>query len=95
MTADGRCRPGQVVQEALHALHFLLDELHVDPDAAQEQRLVTKEAQQRAHGARRELSHGSGCWLLLQRRHARLLSLSSSAAPPPWCVLNFQLTSEA
>uniref|UniRef100_A0A804UGW6 Uncharacterized protein n=1 Tax=Zea mays TaxID=4577 RepID=A0A804UGW6_MAIZE len=55
--AAGVRRAGQVHQEAVHALHLLLDELHVATDAAQQPRLVPDHAQQRAHGARRELSH--------------------------------------
>jgi hypothetical protein len=53
----GGHRPGQVHQEAVHALHLLLDELDVVPDAPQQHPLVADHAQQRAHGARRQLGH--------------------------------------
>lgn len=43
LAARGR-RPGQVEQEAVHALHLLLDELHVAPDAAQQRHLVADDA---------------------------------------------------
>jgi hypothetical protein len=35
-----------VRQETLHALHLLLDELHIVPDAAKQQRLVADDYQQ-------------------------------------------------
>ena len=55
--AAGRRRPGQVHQEAVHALHLLPDEVDVVPDAVQQPPLAADDAEQRGHRARRELSY--------------------------------------